>query len=314
MEVMISKSLSTGLVVFFFLLVVVFLRYLYGPGGRLRDPQWDRWNEEARRKLEREHDAKADKRLTAAFLAYARSFFSADPVRQATLQLKIDHTFRVCAHADELIAAEPALADYETARALKLAALFHDVGRFEQFSQYGTFSDALSCNHGTLGARIVLGQKFLSGEAPEVRRLAVGAIAAHNRLRISPKVSGKFLLVLQALRDCDKLDIMRVLADHLEPGAQADDAVLLHLADDPAAWTPSVLAALQEGHSAQYSDMRYYNDFRIMLCSWLPELHFAASRAIVRRSGHIERLIQGLAQAPEAQRQVEALTAPFLKS
>lgn len=34
----------------FFGLVIAFLRMMYGPRGFFRDPEWDRWNEEARRK------------------------------------------------------------------------------------------------------------------------------------------------------------------------------------------------------------------------------------------------------------------------
>lgn len=33
-------------------LIVLFLRILFGPRGLFRDPQWDVWNEEARRKKE----------------------------------------------------------------------------------------------------------------------------------------------------------------------------------------------------------------------------------------------------------------------
>lgn len=41
-----------AMIITFFGLVITFLRVLYGPKGFFRDPEWDRWNEEALRKEE----------------------------------------------------------------------------------------------------------------------------------------------------------------------------------------------------------------------------------------------------------------------
>lgn len=311
-ELIITKGLSTALVIGFFAAVIFLLRFLYGPKGRFRDPLWDKWNEEARLEREREFEAKADEVLREAFLAHARSFFSGDASRDVNMELKIAHSFRVLGHAETLIGAEPALADKTTARALRLAALFHDVGRFAQYSTYGTFVDALSCNHGTLGAKTLLDRKFLRNETADMRRLVVAAVAAHNRPEISPKVSGELLVVLRALRDADKLDIIRVLAEHLSPGGPADSIVLLHLEDAPERYSPDVLDSLETGRSPQYRDMRYWNDYRILLCSWLFDLHFATSLDIVRRDGHMTTLIDGLAGVPDVQRRVREVTDKLL--
>ena len=279
--------------------IVFFLRFLYGPKGRFRDPEWDAWNEAARLQLEKEMDIKEFALFREAFTAYARSWFTGDPKVGRHLTLKLDHSFRVCAHVSELAACEPALADREVSRALKIAALFHDVARFEQFVTFKTFADELSWNHGVIGARTVLRQGFIKKEPSAVRRLILGAVALHNRPVLPTALPEKLRLVLSALRDADKLDILRVMEGHLKPDGIVDNVVLLHLADEPERCSPVVLSALEERRTALYRDMRYYNDFRIVLCTWVFDLHFPTALHIVKREGYIERIIDGLAAVPE---------------
>lgn len=307
------KLMNAAVVVVFFGLIIWLLRFLYGPKGRFRDPQWDRWNEEARLKLERELDATADRALSERFEAYARGFFTGDDEHDRHLRLKMDHTANVLANAREIAAAEkdfsPEGYGRDASRALALAALFHDVGRFAQYARYGTFADPLSCDHGRLGASIVRREGFLERENPEIRRLAVLAVALHNRHAVPGRMPGKPRAVLEALRDADKLDILRVMADHLGPEPQRDGVVLLHLADEPGAVSPAVLGALKDGTPALYADMRSYNDFRLLLCTWPGALRYGASLVIAKREGHMERILDGLYGVPEAQALARARVA-----
>ena len=298
-EFIVAKVLNTALILFFFAAIIFFLRFLYGPKGRFRDPQWDQWNEEARLALERELDGKADERLREAFTAYASSWFSGDAKDDGPLRLKLEHTYKVCAHAEELARLEPSLADRDVARALRLAALFHDVARFEQYVRYKTFADDLSCNHGVMGAKILMRKGFLKKEPGNIRRLVLAAVAMHNRFALPHRLPDKLRLVLEALRDADKLDILRIMEEHLQSGACGDGVVLLHLKDEPHSYSPAVLTALEQGRAALYRDMRFYNDFRILLCTWVFDLHFPASLRIVKRAGHLERIIDGLSALPE---------------
>jgi HD superfamily phosphohydrolase YqeK len=312
-ELILTKGLNIALGLGFFLAITFFLRFLYGPKGRFRDPQWDVWNEEARLALAKELDAKEYAALREAFTAYARSWFSDDPEQDRHLGLKLEHSSRVFAHASELAACEPALADPEVSRALKIAALFHDVARFEQYVKYKTFADELSYNHGVVGAKIVLRQGFIKNEPPPVRRLVLGAVALHNRLALPDSLPEKLRLVLSALRDADKLDILRVMEGHLKPDGTADNVVLLHLKDEPKAYSPAVLSALEQRRVALYRDMRYYNDFRIVLCTWLFELHFPTALRIAQQGGYIEHIIDGLAALPEVQEKARAATRMTLE-
>ncbi len=297
-ELLLIKGLGAAFVMAVFAGIAFLLRFLYGPKGRLREPEWDVWNESARQELARKEDEKAEAALRKAFLDYAGGFFSGRGQDDAPLQLKVEHTFEVVRHAGEIAAQEPEFADAGLAHALRLAALFHDVGRFEQLQRFHTFADDLSCNHALLGAKILREQKFLRKEDRKTRALVLAAVAAHNRFSVPKHLSGSLRPVLLGLRDADKLSILRVMADNLGPGRQGDNMVLLHLQDEPTAYSPAVLQALEEGRVALYRDMRYFNDFRILLCSWLHDLHFPTTHRILAREGCLSRVIEGLDALP----------------
>ncbi|MDR2161385.1 MAG: HD domain-containing protein [Desulfovibrio sp.] len=238
---------------------------------------------------------------TIPFLAYAASFRSGEERIDGFLALKEEHTLRVLEQARGIAAAEPAFAAPLPRRALLLAALYHDLGRFAQFRRYRTFADARSCDHGRLGKTILRRKGFLRAEPAEVRRLVRTAVALHNRHALPDGLAGVGRLVTQGVRDADKLDILRLMAEQLAPGVVADSVVLMGLENAPERWSPLVLSALEEGRTASFRDMRFYNDFRLLLCSWLYDLAFAASFRKLRDAGYLEEIIGGLAPVPVAQ-------------
>lgn len=312
LELFISKGLSAALMLIFFGMVVLFLRWLYGPKGRFRDPKWDEWNREARREEAQKQEEREESALRESFARYARSFLGEDAGRDARVRLKMEHSLRVLEHARRLAAAEPAFAEEETARALRLAALFHDVGRFEQLRRYNTFADAASCNHGVLGAKVIRAQGFLEKETRSLRSLALAAVAAHNRPSVPAAASGAFRAVLTGLRDADKLDILRTMRTCLDPEAEPDEVVRLSLREEPRSYSPALLEALEQGRVGRYRDMRYVNDFRLLLCTWLFDIAYGTTLESIRRDGHYEVILDGLKSLPDVREKATAVVAERL--
>ena len=298
-ELLLTKAGGTALALLLLLGLVLFLRRLYGPKGIWRDPRWD---------------APAEDIGTAPFLAYAHGFFTGEPGKDSLLALKVEHTLRVLEEARAIAAFEPAFSAALPRRALLLAALYHDLGRFEQLRRYRTFADACSCNHGLLGAGILRRVNFLAGEPDEVRRPVMAAVALHNRRTLPEGLSGLNRLVTLGVRDADKTDILRIMAGQLAAGAIADPAVLMHLADDPESWSASLLSALEEGRTGSFQDMRSYNDFRLLLCTWLYDLTFAVSVRRLREAGHLEAVLGGLAAVPEVQARARRAVEAFFRA
>lgn len=219
----------------------------------------------------------------------------------APLRLKVEHTWRVFEHARSIAASLRADSsscrfadDAEACRAAELAALYHDCGRFPQFKTYRTFLDAKSVNHAVLSFRTARDEGFLAKESSRVRALALCAVLLHNRHALPPHLAEDARFVTDVVRDADKLDIFRIMVSHLTSALPERDAVLLHVEDDPARWSPKVADDVLAGRIARYSDLRYVNDFRLLLGAWMQELRFAATKKALVRSGLMEQVLSQL--------------------
>lgn len=95
-------------------------------------------------------------RVKDAFAEYTSHYDASD----GKIKLKIDHTYRVAGLCGR-IATSLGLPSQDVDLAWLLGML-HDVGRFEQLRQYGTFSDADSIDHAHFATEILFGQGRLA--------------------------------------------------------------------------------------------------------------------------------------------------------
>lgn len=233
------------------------------------------------------------------FEEYARAFYTGDAVLDFHLDLKVEHSRNVFAHALTLAGQEDAFtAGSARRRALLLAALFHDFGRFKQYAVYKTFSDSQSVNHAYLSAGEVKRLGIFRAEARQVRRLAMAAIVLHNRFALPDAVNADTRAVAEAVRDADKLDIMRIMASSLTVDGPVDPVIALHVTDSSEA-TPAVLAAVTERRPGRYADLRTITDFKLLICGWLYGLNYASSRRMAASGGHLAGILVSLPETGE---------------
>lgn len=102
------------------------------------------------------------KKVEAAFKEYTGHYNISDE----KIKLKVDHTYRVAA-LSERIANSLGLSEKDVELAW-LIGMLHDIGRFEQLKNFGTFSDADSIDHAKYGVKILfedgLIEKFVAKE------------------------------------------------------------------------------------------------------------------------------------------------------
>ncbi|MFV0421362.1 HD domain-containing protein [Oleidesulfovibrio sp.] len=234
------------------------------------------------------------------FRRYAAFYLQLCSADKEPLQLKIDHTMRVFDNArrilDDASSWEHTVFSEQRVihRSALLAALYHDTGRFPQYIAYGTFNDRTSVNHGFLGCRTLRQLNVLGAEPARVSRNALAAIVMHNRMALPAGICAELRFVTEVVREADKLDIMSVIAEYLQPDGPRNDVVTLHLADEPEKWTAGIAESVLSGGAVRYEDMRYLNDFILLLCNWVFGLHFTASCKMVRRQGVMEKLVHQL--------------------
>lgn len=235
------------------------------------------------------HHPKEHMQWLKAFVADRKAATSRDP---APLDLKLQHTAQVLANIRHIAKEEQFASDL--AHTAWLAAIYHDLARFDQYVQYGTFKDALSRNHGLWAVELLIKLDRLAGETARARRTICTAIAVHNRLSLPQGLAGDSLPVANALRDADKLDILRVMDEHLRGPGPYNPTVVLSLPDDPDLHSPQIIADALAGKPASYADLRSVNDFRVLLGTWLFGMTTPTSRRMFAQNGHAKTLLAAL--------------------
>jgi HD superfamily phosphohydrolase YqeK len=222
------------------------------------------------------------------FHQYIKTFHSQDLQIQCNIDLKYEHILRVRDVIIEIAISE-GLAD-DQVRLASVMALFHDIGRFIQFTKYRTFADNKSENHASLGIKELKKNKILDILKNDDRNLILTAIANHNRKEILPETTGRALFYSKLLRDADKIDIWRVVIDYYEtPKARPNKALQLDLLDTPT-YSFEILQEVKNGSIIRMEDLTTLNDFKLLQAAWVFDLNYMRSFEIVKQRRYIERL------------------------
>ncbi len=226
-------------------------------------------------------------RLKAWFARYCGRFHTPRREDQLNYTLKEVHTRNVCRDI-ALIAGESGLSEDLVALA-EAIGLFHDVGRFPQYEQYGTFRDAVSVNHGLLGSKVIIQEGVLDGLPERERRIIITAVKYHNSFSIPDLGDNETVLFLRLIRDADKLDIWRVFCEYFE-GNEEDraSAACLGFPDVPG-YDGEVISCLREGRVASLAHVRTLTDYKLMQLSWMFDIQFGTSYRLLNERNYIGR-------------------------
>ncbi len=223
------------------------------------------------------------------FDRYVEPFLDTDPDGARNIQLKIEHTRKVCETMELLCGGEGLSA--QQSRLAAATALLHDVGRFSQYRRWRTFRDSDSDNHARLAIDVIRAEKLLEGVPPEERLQIEEAVRFHNLLELPRKYRSPSSLLIKLIRDADKLDIWRVFVElRNQPPCQRASAATLGFADRPEEISAACLNTLAGGSIVHLADVRTVNDFTLLQISWVYDLNFATSRRILLERGHIGAL------------------------
>ena len=226
---------------------------------------------------------------------YMKSFYSDDAEVQQGISIKEKHTGYVTANCIEL-AKFLNFSKHDTQLA-EMIGLFHDVGRFRQYSIYKTFNDADSEDHADLGVKVIEELavfKKLSNEDYEIVKFA---IQQHNKKIVAATDDDKKILFTKIIRDADKLDIYRVL----EPFLAKDQAEQMpHFIKNEGVFNANVSPDFVEnfvtGKQADYRKIRTNGDRKIVRLMWIYDINFAWTMKKIVERGYIEKIIENLPQ------------------
>jgi HD domain len=227
--------------------------------------------------------------LGSWFDSYVEPFLATDEEGVKNIQLKIEHSRKVCA-AMALLSAGENLSENES-RIAAAVALLHDVGRFPQYRRWRTFLDSNSDNHARLAIDVIREENILADIDRSEQLLIEEAVRFHNMLAPPASIQSPTRKYINLIRDADKLDIWRVFVELLaQPPEERPSAATLGLDDLSGSVSDACISALNSGSIVHLDTISCFNDFKLLQISWVYDLTYDTSRRILCERGYIQAL------------------------
>jgi len=226
------------------------------------------------------------------FESYVERFNSQDAVIQKNIDLKIDHTYRVLSHITAI--GEHLNFDAQELLIAKTIALFHDIGRFYQFSHYKTFNDFASENHAKLSIKILEEENILATIPTQDKALILKAIGYHNVYKLPIKESKTSLMFSQLIRDADKLDIFKVLTDYYVDIEKSNNPALEHHLPDDGTYNPLIIEDLLNYRNSHQKLISTKYDQRLLTLTWIFDINYNISLQMIKEKQYIEKTMKVL--------------------
>lgn len=192
------------------------------------------------------------------FNEFAKQF----DLKNKNIMGKYHHSFRAMEFCKE-IAISLNLSE-EDIYIASLCGLLHDIARFEQLTQYNTYDDSKSFDHGDYGYQILKQndfiKKFTNNE--EVISIVLDSVKYHNKL-IVPNLNERNMLFVNIIRDADKLDIITEQGNEIN-----DDKIILK---------ESMLKSIYNKELCKNSDIENDVDYILRVLSWVFDFNFKYS-------------------------------------
>lgn len=250
-------------------------------------------------------------RARAAFLAYVDAYDASNK----RIALKIAHTYRVANLCEQIARGEGM--DEEDVELAWLCGLLHDLGRFEQLRLWDTFSDGASAEHAAIGAAVLRGFSSSSvparvapaehpWDAPHPPAPAVGSgaiesflqdrafddmvlasVECHSLLRVPQGLDNRTRMLVDIVRDADKIDILRV---------NCENSVQTVLGVSQREFLQSEIGsgavrAFEERRCLAREERLYPADYLVGMALFVFELVYPASKRIMRDTGQLQRML-----------------------
>lgn len=195
------------------------------------------------------------------------------------MQLKHEHTLRVLDNISIISRGDGF--NSRLVNLSKVIAILHDIGRYNQLKKYGTFSDAKSIDHADLSWQISRESSWLYSLENADRELVLLAVKLHNKRELPVDLSGDGLLLAKAIRDADKIDILKIVEDSLKkPNWEEDSSIWFN---KPIYLSPSkaILDSISKKETPSYTDIASCVDFILVQLAWIDYgMEFKTSKQI----------------------------------
>jgi putative nucleotidyltransferase with HDIG domain len=231
------------------------------------------------------------------FTSYVHTFQYIEPEIQQNIDLKEDHTMRVC--KEILCIGEQLGLNDDELRLAEIIALLHDVGRFEQYARYHTFSDLKSENHAELSVKIIKKFGLLKQFDNAIGDVIMRSIKYHNWPSLPLEETEPCLFYSKLIRDADKLDIWKVVTDYYyrkDPGKNG--AIELELPNTQG-FSEEVYHDLVNKRIVNIKHIKNLNDFKLLQIGWIFDINFKPTLDCIKERRYLELIRDVLPESKE---------------
>lgn len=202
-------------------------------------------------------------------------------------ELKKEHTFRV---RDNIVKIGKALnLDENNLRLCETIGLFHDVGRFKQYAEYGTFADSVTGSHGKLSVDVLVENNVLKNLPDDEKDIVLKSIDYHNYFLVPEDESETIKLFSRLIRDADKLD-----AFYLETDTKEDRKYDLGNLSCEKEYSDEVIADLMASRQVDFSNFKYTYDRKLGILGLIYDLYYGESFMVFNSENYLQRLFNQL--------------------
>ena len=233
-------------------------------------------------------------RFKSFFMSRMQTYSAEEEIIRENLELKFKHTKMVCENTVQ-ITEHLKLKETEQLLALTIA-LFHDLGRFEQFIKYRTFVDRNSVDHALLGKKILEESEILQGLSNTEQEIILQSVFLHNKFSLSLDLGEEQRLQLKIIRDADKWDIFRVFAEYFSATNGRKNSAIEGDLPETEGYNSQILNDILEGRNTSSEFVQNLTDSRMYRLSWLYDLNFSFTKKRIRESGYVESMIKAIPQ------------------
>ena len=146
-----------------------------------------------------------------------------------------------------------------------------------------------------------------------MRRCIGTAIVLHNRFDLPDGLDPMRRFVCEVVRDADKLDIARVILDHVSLRGKGKSAITHSLKTEASRYSPEVLDRVARGRKVSYGDLEWENDFLLLLLGWADSLARPMSLRLFLENGVIANAAMLLPTSHDIADAVEAVQKRLIR-
>lgn len=215
------------------------------------------------------------------FIKYANNY----ELTNANILRKKEHSLRVMEISAKL--AQEENFTEEEIEVATLIGLLHDIARFKQYTEYKTFSDHQSFDHGDVAVQILEENNYLrkfieTNQYDEIIKLA---IKNHNKFKIEEgitDVQNKFCMLI---RDADKIDILYLATNYFWNNAKEEM--------ENSKINPELKKEFEEKRALLHKNYKQikYADQIIQFFAYVFDLNYKSSFEAVKEKQYIDKII-----------------------